>query len=107
MKKFLALLNKEDKTIIGALSGTSIDAVDVVLVKVKGSGLGTKINVLDFDSFSIGKDLKNFILKCSSVKTSNVEDICWLNFTVGCLFADSIKKLISRNKLLTKDIDLK
>ena len=106
MNTFLSLLNKKDRTIIGVLSGTSVDAVDVVLVSIKGNGLNTKIKVIDFESYRINPELKKFILKCSSVQSSNVEDICKLNFMIGNLFADSIKKLIFRNKLLTKDIDL-
>ncbi len=106
MKKFLSLLNKKDRIVIGALSGTSVDAVDVVLLKIIGNGMNSGINVIDFESYPIGKELKKFILKCSSVQSSNVENICRLNFILGHLFANSIKKIIFKNNFLTKDIDL-
>ena len=106
MKKFLSLFNKKSRIVIGVLSGTSVDGVDTVLLKVRGNGINTKIDVLDFESYPIKKELKEYILKCSSKNTGNAENICKLNFLVGHLFAQSIKKLISRNNLLTKDIDL-
>lgn len=106
MKKFLSLFNKKSRIVIGVLSGTSVDGVDTVLLKVRGNGINIKIDVLDFESYPIKKGLKEFILKCSSINNGNAEDICKLNFLVGHLFAQSIKKFISRNNLLTKDIDL-
>lgn len=106
MKNILSLTGKKSRIVIGALSGTSVDAVDVVLVKLTGTGKDTKIKVIDFESYPVKKDFKEFILKCSSNSFGNVENICKLNFLVGQLFARSINKLISRNKLLTEDIDL-
>lgn len=106
MKNILSLSGKKSRIVIGALSGTSVDAVDVVLLKVKGTGKDTVIKVLDFESYPIRKDFKEFILKCSSGITGNVENICKLNFLIGRLFAGSINKLILRNKLIKEDIDL-
>ncbi len=106
MKKYASFFDKTDKTIIGVLSGTSVDGIDVVLTKIHGSGVTTNIKVIDFETYPIESRLKKLILKCSSKQDSNVEDICKLNFIVGDLFAKSINKLISRNKLLKEDIDL-
>lgn len=106
MNKFLSLLKKNEKTVAGVLSGTSVDGVDVVLVKIRGSGMNTKLNVIDFESYPINKKLKDFILKCSSVKESNAEEICKLNFLLGGLFASSVKKIISKNNFKSNEIDL-
>lgn len=106
MKKFLSLLSKKSRLVIGVLSGTSVDAVDTVLVRITGNGSDTILNVIDFESFPIRKGLKKFILKCSVNQSSSVEDICRLNVVLGFLFAESVKKIVFRNKLSTKDIDL-
>jgi len=106
MKKFLPLLRKNVRTVVGVLSGTSVDAVDVVIVKISGMNTSTKIKVIDFESYPIDFKLKGYIIKCSSNKGSDVEKITKLNFVLGSLFADSVKKLISRNNLTTKNIDL-
>lgn len=106
MNNILSLSGKKSRIVIGALSGTSVDAVDVVLLKLKGSGKDTVIKVLDFESYPIRKDLREYILKCSSKFNSDVEKICRLNFIIGHLFAKSINKLISGNKLKKENIDL-
>jgi anhydro-N-acetylmuramic acid kinase len=105
MKRFLRLSNKSRRNVIGILSGTSIDAVDIVLTRMQGSGKNTKIKVLDFQSDPINKKTRNYILNCSN-NDSKIEDICLVNSIIGNLFADSVLKIIKKNKLRNKDIDL-
>ena len=100
------LIYKREKKVIGLLSGTSVDAIDAVLITITDSGLKTRIKVLDFISLPIEESLRKFILKCSSKKESNTEDICKLNFILGHHFADAVKKILKKNKLSSKDIDL-
>lgn len=106
MKKFLPLLSKNVRTVVGVLSGTSVDGVDAVIVKIRGTNVSTKVEVIDFQSYPINFRLKNFIISCSSEKGSNVANITKLNFILGELFANSVKKIISKNNLTPKDIDL-
>lgn len=106
MNKFLSLFAKNRKIVAGISSGTSVDAVDIALIRIQGSGVNTRIELIDFETYPFKTVLKNFILKCSSKDKSNVEDICKLNFILGGLFASSIKKIILKNKLKAEDIDL-
>lgn len=106
MNSYALISSKKEKNVIGILSGTSVDGVDVVLVKISNSGVSSKIKVVDFESFPINNKLKKFILRCSSKKESNVEEICMLNFIIGKLFADSINKFLKSKKILNKKIDL-
>jgi len=100
------LIYKREKKVIGLLSGTSVDAIDAVLLIITDSGLKTKIKVLDFISEPYEESLREFILKCSSKNKSNTEDICKLNFILGHHFANAVKKILKNNKLNSKDIDL-
>ena len=93
------LIYKREKKVIGLLSGTSVDAIDAVLIKITDSGVKTKIKVLDFISIPHEDSLRKFILTCSSKKESNTEDICKLNFILGHHFADAVKKILDKNKL--------
>lgn len=106
MKNFESLVRKNSRNVIGVLSGTSVDAVDVVLVNIKGKGKSSEINVQDFRSYPIDIELKKHILRISSDKNLKAEDICRLNFTIGYLFAESVNKFISDKKLSEKKIDL-
>jgi anhydro-N-acetylmuramic acid kinase len=106
MKKIFRVVSKSQRNVIGILSGTSIDAVDVVLTRIKGSGKSTKITIIDFQSNPISRKTKELILKCSDVKRSRVDEICSLNPVIGNLFANAILKIIKKNNLRNKDIDL-
>ncbi len=106
MENFESLVNKSTRTVIGALSGTSVDAVDLVLVRIKGKGKLTKIKISDFKSYPINKKLKEHILSLSSAGKIKTEDLCRLNFVIGNLFSECINKFIIRNNLTASKIDL-
>jgi anhydro-N-acetylmuramic acid kinase len=60
LEKLLELRKKETKVIVGLMSGTSADGVDVAVVEVKGNGKGTKIKTIGWRTFPFEKDLKWF-----------------------------------------------
>jgi anhydro-N-acetylmuramic acid kinase len=106
MNKFEEILKKDKRRIIGMISGTSADAIDTVLIDIEGYDINTKIEVLDFISVPIRKEIKELIFKCSVPETGNVEEICKLNFLLGRIFAKAAIDLINKNGLEPKDIDL-
>jgi anhydro-N-acetylmuramic acid kinase len=89
----------DSQRIIGILSGTSVDSIDCVLAEVKGFGPKTEIKVKEFYSKRYPNELKKLILKNSHPKTSNVEDICLLNFLIGKAFAGAISEFLTKKKM--------
>ena len=106
MKKVIDLINRDKKLIIGVLSGTSVDAVDIALTEVIGSGADTKVSVVKFDSIPIPQDIKQYVLRASNKESGTVADVCKLNALIGNLFADSINNFLSANGIDKKDVDL-
>jgi len=100
------LIKKKERKVIGVLSGTSVDAVDIVLINIKGTGIKSEIQVIDFQSFKIHANFKDFILKCSRKCENDVEDICKLNFQIGTLFAKCINNFLKLRGLSGKSIDI-
>ncbi len=100
------LINKKERKVIGILSGTSVDAVDIVLLKIKGNGVKTKIQVIDFQPFKINNKIKEYIFKCSRKEENDVEDICKLNFLIGNLFANCINKFLRTKNIHKSEIDI-
>jgi anhydro-N-acetylmuramic acid kinase len=78
---------------VGLMSGTSLDGIDGALVKIEGSGTDTKVKLIHFINESLPEDIKEEIKNCCSANKSNVEAICSLNFKLGYLFSDTVKKL--------------
>jgi anhydro-N-acetylmuramic acid kinase len=102
----IGLIKKNERKAIGILSGTSVDAVDIVLLNIKGTGVNISIQIIDFKSFKIPNNLKQYILKCSRKNENDVEDICKLNFLIGRLFAKCINKFLKLKGISNKSIDL-
>ena len=105
MNKFLKILNKTERVIIGVLSGTSVDAVDVVLTRIKGRGEDIKLTVLRYNEYKIPDEIKKYILKVSSKETGYVDDVCRLNFLLGRFYSDCINKFIRANKINARKVD--
>lgn len=106
MNSIFKVINKSERIIVGALSGTSMDGVDVVLTKISGSGSNVEVKIIDFYTNNYPTELKKTVMESTSNQTSNVESICKLNFFLGHFFAESINKLISKNNLKAEDVDL-
>ena len=105
-KRLIKLLKKNKKTVIGLLSGTSVDSIDAVLVQIAGSGLETRIKVTDFTELPIPKDVRQAIFRNSDKKTARVDEISGLNTIIGALFSDAVLKILRRNKLNPASVDL-
>lgn len=106
MKRLQELLEKETKYVIGLMSGTSLDGVDVALVQITGNGTFTKLDLIGFLEYPFPSGLKSMLLKNSVKETSNVEEISQLNFILPKIYSDSIKALCSDIDFNMEEIDL-
>ncbi len=106
MEKLFELANKETKYVIGLMSGTSLDGVDVALVEIENNWIETKINLLGFLEYPFPTGLKTIILKNSARETSNVEDISQLNFLIPQIYNEAIETLCNEINFDLDKIDL-
>ena len=106
MKSFIDLLHKEKKLVIGLMSGTSADGVDVALVEISGSGLATEIELIAFDTIPYAPDVRSRIFDLFNVETARVHEICTMNFVLGQQFAKSVLTLLKRVGIAPTEIDL-
>ena len=88
---------KKTKYAAGLLSGTSVDGIDAVLIKISGYGINTKLKIIDFITVKIPKPIKKEVFKNSYSKSANITEICKLNVILGKLFSDTVKHLQKRN----------
>lgn len=106
MQNLIQLSKKEKKLVVGLMSGTSLDGVDAVLLEITGSGTRTRLRQIDFLAYPFPEGLKDMILKNSARETSNVEDICRLNFLIPMIYTDAINALCSKNSFPVENLDL-
>lgn len=75
---------------VGLMSGTSLDGIDAALVEVSGENEQTIVKLIDFLTLPFEKETLKRIHESLSLKTSNVEKICSLNFELGEKFASAV-----------------
>lgn len=94
-----------EKYAVGLMSGTSLDGIDGALIKIQGVGTNVKVNLIHFINEGLPEDIKEEIKNCCSISKSNVETICSLNFKLGYLFAEVVKKLCKEAKFPINKLD--
>ncbi|PFE03442.1 anhydro-N-acetylmuramic acid kinase [Bacillus sp. AFS023182] len=92
--------------IVGLMSGTSLDGIDAVLIRVNNSKLNTELEMIEFITHPFPKDVREEIIQSLSVDTSNVQLICSLNFKLGKLFADATKEVCKKAGFPLDQLDL-
>ena len=79
MKSLINLIQKSNKKIIGMMSGTSCDGIDLVLLQVSGAGLKTRFEILQRFNKSYSARQKKYLLELTNPETSDVKKIRFYN----------------------------
>jgi anhydro-N-acetylmuramic acid kinase len=97
---------KPQRLIIGLMSGTSVDGLDVALCKCMGSGTDTKIEILEFETVSYQDDYRQEIKSVFSKKKVDLEKVCLLNGWIAEQHASIINDCLKRWQVAPVSIDL-
>lgn len=87
---------KPVKNIIGLMSGTSLDGLDIALCNIRGSGKDTEVELQEFDTISYSPTIKKRLRAITSVPEASLEEVCllhsWLGNYHGKLILRTLKK---------------
>jgi anhydro-N-acetylmuramic acid kinase len=100
------IAQKSSRKIIGLMSGTSLDGLDVALCEISESGENTKVTLIQFDTVNYSEDIKTEIRKVFAKETINFQHLALLNEWIGLLHADMILQCLKKWNIPTQDIDL-
>ncbi len=92
--------------VVGLMSGTSLDGVDAAIVRITGSGLDSKVELVHFYSEPYDDALREQIKDLCSVERSDVAHICAMNFSIADRFAGAVRRAVESAGLTMDDIDL-
>ncbi len=81
--------NTHPLTVMGLMSGTSVDGVDACLAKLQWNSGQLQFEMLATHSVDMPTDLRSRLLQCMADKQIHLEAFCQLNVAVGELFADA------------------
>lgn len=106
VKALFEMAEKKQRLIIGLMSGTSMDGLDVALCRFTGSGLQTKIELLQFETAAFDEDFKNEIKTIFAKKVIDFEKLVLLNPYVALTHAGIINDCLKKWGLKNTEVDL-
>ncbi len=105
MDKLIQLTSKQQRLAIGLMSGTCTDGIDAALVQISGSGIHTKVQLIDFITISYENELRGALLQIASGNFGGSYEISKMNFLLGKLSANACLSVCKKANILPSMID--
>ncbi len=108
MKKNNALLHafnpKSKKLIVGLMSGTSLDGLDIALCEFSGYGIKTKCRVRAFETVAYTNEVKKRIREVFAQPLVDFQKLSTLNVYIAQLHANLVLQTLKKWKVRTENI---
>jgi len=104
--KLYQMAQKPERLIIGLMSGTSLDGLDIALCSCKGAGATTKIEVLNFVTKSYDEIFRADIKSVFAKRDADLEKVCLLNEVIAVKHAALILETLQEWGIEPASIDL-
>jgi anhydro-N-acetylmuramic acid kinase len=100
------IANKPKKQILGLMSGTSLDGLDIALCEFEGSGLSTKFKLKRFISLPYSTEFKESIQAVFAKEHIHFPSLSTLNAEIGLKHAELILSALQTWGIQAEEIDL-
>jgi anhydro-N-acetylmuramic acid kinase len=110
MNKNIATLHriasKKTRLIIGLMSGTSLDGLDVALCRISESGNQTKVKVEEFYTWPYSTKFKNSILEVFAKPQIDFQKLTELNAVIGRTHGQLVLKSLKKWNVKPQQVDV-
>ncbi|SEM05778.1 anhydro-N-acetylmuramic acid kinase [bacterium A37T11] len=106
LEKLVIIAQKPQRLIIGLMSGTSLDGLDIALCRISGSGRHTRLSVDQFKTVAYPPDFREQIKTIFAKRTVDFEKLCGLNALIGIRHAAYILETLKEWQVQPSAIDL-
>ncbi len=96
------IAQKPQRFILGLMSGTSLDGLDLALCRFKGG----ELKVIHFDTVEYDEVTRKKIASIQSKAEVSLEQVCVLNTEIAHLFANYVLKTLAKWKIEPEKVDL-
>ncbi len=106
IQKLYDIAKKPKRLIVGLMSGTSLDGLDIALCSFAGSGLQTKIELQHFETIPFTDDFRKEVKSVFSKKNVDLETLCLLNPWIALQHAEIITTCLKKWNIKNEEVDL-
>ncbi|MBE8712911.1 anhydro-N-acetylmuramic acid kinase [Sphingobacterium hungaricum] len=105
LERLFLIAEKKERLIIGLMSGTSLDGLDIALCKISGSGKRTKLALIEFKTSPFDEEFRNSVRSVFAKKNVDLELLCQLNASVALKHAELILEALKEWNILPQAVD--
>ena len=98
--------NERGMLVLGLMSGTSADGIDVALAGISGAPPRVKARLLNHTAVKFPAQVRAEILRVAEQRAITAGELSQLNFRLGQLFADAAKTACKRFRVAISSVDL-
>ncbi len=106
IKKLTAIATNSKRLIIGLMSGTSLDGLDIALCSISGCGVSTSLELLHFETIPYPDMVKEKIRAVFAQKHVEMEKLCLLHPYIALMHARYVNDCLARWQLERSSVDL-
>jgi anhydro-N-acetylmuramic acid kinase len=99
-------MSQKPMLVLGMMSGTSADGIDVALARISGASPNLNAKILGHSSFKFPEALRKEILRVAEQQAISAGALSQLNFRLGKLFGDAALAACRKFKISPKKIAL-
>ena len=100
------IAGKSERTIVGLMSGTSLDGLDIAVCTFLGNGSNTKLNVSHYTTIPYTEEFKTAIRNIFSIRAVDLEAVTLLHAHIARVHATMVLSALESWKLSTSSIDV-